>query len=236
VIATLNHALPIVTCYPVYKCPLTYQVRSTADARDYIAATFYWQQTAAEAAAYTTAALRYLQQGECITVQPLERPTSTTCSGIAATATAATATATAATATAATAMSSAAVGKAAYAKKSTTTTTTTITTNTAADSNSSSSSSGQDDVIAATKLGRAIFVSALSPDAGLLVFNDLQKTVQCGLVLSNDLHLTYLLTPSQLPQVSATTATCLEHRYTVQYYTVPTALNARVVAATYRSV
>jgi hypothetical protein len=196
-------------------------VRSTADARDYIAATFYWQQHAAEAATYTTAALHYLQQGECITVQPLGVATSTTCSGTAATATAATATVAAATATVtatATAMSSAAVGKAAYAKKSTTTTTTTITTKTTVESCISSSSSGQDDVIAATKVGRAIFVSALSPDAGLLVFNDLRKTVQCGLVLSNDLHLTYLLTQPQLPQVSATapatataTATALVH-------------------------
>jgi hypothetical protein len=188
-----------------------YQVRSTADARGYIAATFYWQQNAAEAETYTTAALRYLQQGECITVQPLEVPTSTTCSSTTATATAAAAAATAATATAAiTAMSSAAVGKAAYAKKSTTNTTssTAITSVTVTSSSTSSSkSSVQDDVIAATKLGRAIFVSALSPDAGLLVFSDLQKTVQCGLVLSNDLHLTYLLTPPQLPQVSATTST-----------------------------
>jgi hypothetical protein len=215
-----------------------HQVRSTVDARDYIAATLYWQQNAAEAATYTTAALHYLQQGECITVQPLEVATSTSCCSTAATFATATATAAAATAAAAVtapAMSSAAVGKAAYAKKSTSTTTTTITTNTATGGSGVSGSSGQDDVIAATKLGRAIFVSALSPDAGLLVFNDLQKTVQCGLVLSNDLHLTYLLTPPQLPQVSATTTatTTLVHCYVRSTILFFAALNIQVGDITY---
>ena len=48
-----------------------------------------------------------------------------------------------------------------------------------------------------TQLGAGILRSSLSPEEGLLVYVDLQHA-QKGLILSNELHMLYLLTPVSL--------------------------------------
>lgn len=48
-----------------------------------------------------------------------------------------------------------------------------------------------------THLGSAILKSGLSPEEGLLVYLDLQKA-QKSIILSNELHLLYLLSPVSL--------------------------------------
>jgi hypothetical protein len=48
-----------------------------------------------------------------------------------------------------------------------------------------------------THLGNAILKSGLSPEEGLLVYLDLQRA-QKGIVLSNELHMLYLLSPVSL--------------------------------------
>uniref|UniRef100_A0A0R3RJA9 POLAc domain-containing protein n=1 Tax=Elaeophora elaphi TaxID=1147741 RepID=A0A0R3RJA9_9BILA len=45
-----------------------------------------------------------------------------------------------------------------------------------------------------TQLGRAVFVSSLSPDIALQVYDDLEKAMRC-LALDTELHLLYLVTP-----------------------------------------
>jgi DNA polymerase theta len=48
-----------------------------------------------------------------------------------------------------------------------------------------------------TQLGAGILRSGLAPEEGLLVYDDL-KRAQGGLILSNELHMLYLLTPVSL--------------------------------------
>jgi len=52
-----------------------------------------------------------------------------------------------------------------------------------------------------TKLGKAILKSGLLPEEGLIVFIDLQEA-QKSLVLQNELHLLYLLTPVSMPEIN----------------------------------
>ncbi|VDK68617.1 unnamed protein product [Litomosoides sigmodontis] len=52
----------------------------------------------------------------------------------------------------------------------------------------------QKGALCGTQLGRAVFVSSLSPDIALQVYDDLEKAM-CSLALDTELHLLYLVTP-----------------------------------------
>ena len=51
-----------------------------------------------------------------------------------------------------------------------------------------------------TPLGKAILNSGILPEEGLLIYIDLTKAMN-GIVLQNELHLLYLLTPVHCPEI-----------------------------------
>lgn len=78
------------------------------------------------------------------------------------------------------------------------------------------SSNNEDESYKPSQLGYAVVGSAMSPDEGLIIFDELQKAMQC-FVLENELHIIYQITPINISDYWIHSSTRVDWNF---YYTL----------------